>query len=1000
MRTGYFNKSEGKLVNLLRIGNKFFLVLFLSLFVFSSLIEAQGVGSLRGSVYDSSTNEKLAFSNLIISGSNIGAAANIDGDYYIRNIPVGKQTLEVSYIGYASKSIEVTIVEDRSLIIDVELDFKIIEGEVVVITGQVEGQIQAINQQLSSNTISNIVSKDRIEELPDVNAAESIGRLPGVSISRSGGEANKVSIRGLSPKYNTVTVNGVRLPSNSGEDRSVDLSLISSNMLAGIEVKKANTADMDADALGGTIDLRLKEASNEFKMSLNAQGGYNKMLEDWGNYNFFGNVSNRFFDDDLGIIFGFNADKYNRSSDKYDGNYRRVDTKEGVSKNEINEIITRDVYTIRDRIGASLVLDYNIPNGKISVNGFFNQLSWDETLREQNYNIGDTRHQFLFRENGGTTDVFTAAVGAEQDFYWLKYDVGVSITGSSTDAPDEREFMFVRENSAFISILPEGIHPTDVPAYLVNDSTRMGIQDIYSYDTERNENQEAIQFNIQLPFTITKDISGYFKTGAKFRWLDRKNDKQQYGRNGIAYGSTMNEYLTALDERIPEWDVRGLFDEYKALPLSHFLSDYSRDNFLDNQFPLGFQADFEMLNRMYDALNSVIDSTKQGGSQFETIHLGSLEDDYWGVEHYQAAYAMAEFNIGKYITFIPGVRYENDYSRYTAYTFREVTINNKPAPPADLDTITTTRQNDFVLPMIHLIAKPTDWLKIRLALTQTLTRPDFNMYAPITRINTYNNYMRVANTQIRPAVSTNYDVSFSFYENHIGLLTISGFYKSIKDLIFQYNYPIHKDIPTHEGFVIPDNWNKNVLYGADTYINNENNAFYKGFEIDWQTNFWYIPLLEGVVLNINYTYISSEMDKQDFKLVTTDRRIDRPGPPTYYKELLDTVRSSRLPDQPTHIANITLGYDYRGFSARLSFLYQTDKVSYIDKNQYLDNFSGEYSRWDFSLQQKFMDNFQVFCNFTNLNASPDESFIGTSLDKPAYMEYYGLTVDFGIRYKL
>jgi len=438
-------------------------------------------------------------------------------------------------------------------------------------------------------------------------------------------------------------------------------------------------------------------------------------------------------------------------------------------------------------------------------------------------------------------------------------------------------------------------------------------------------------------------------------------------------------------------------DEYGVMPISHFLSDYSRDNFLDNEYPLGFQADLNMLNQMYDALNMVTDSS---GTQLMPISIGSLGEDYDGIEHYQSGYAMAEVELGEYFTFIPGIRYENDYSKYTAYVFREVTINNLPGPPADLDTVTSTRQNDFILPMIHLIAKPNDWLKIRAAYTQTLTRPDFNMYAPVTRINSQNNYARFANLKLRPSVSTNYDLSISVYENYVGLFTISGFYKSIDDLIFQYNYPINPDVPVYEGFQVPDNWTKTIQYGADTYLNNENKAIYKGFEIDWQTNLWYIPFLEGVVLNINYTRIFSEMDKQQFKLVRSDRRKPGGGPPRYFNDLVDTVRSSRLPDQPAHIANITLGYDYKGFSARLSYLYQTNKVSYIDRNKELDQFSGEYSRWDLTLQQKFLDNLQVFCNFTNLNERPDENFIGTTLNNPTYIEYYGLTVDFGIRYKL
>lgn len=69
----------------------------------------------------------------------------------------------------------------------------------------------------------------------------------------------------------------MRLPATGKDDRSVDLSLVSSSMLDGIEVKKANTPDMDADALGGTVDLRLKEADKEFSINATAQWGYNKL---------------------------------------------------------------------------------------------------------------------------------------------------------------------------------------------------------------------------------------------------------------------------------------------------------------------------------------------------------------------------------------------------------------------------------------------------------------------------------------------------------------------------------------------------------------------------------------------------------------------------------------------------------------------------------------------------------------------------------------------------
>jgi hypothetical protein len=107
-----------------------------------------------------------------------------------------------------------------------------------------------------------------------------------------------------------------------------------------------------------------------------------------------------------------------------------------------------------------------------------------------------------------------------------------------------------------------------------------------------------------------------------------------------------------------------------------------------------------------------------------------------------------------------------------------------------------------------------------------------------------------------------------------------------------------------------------------------------------------------------------------------------------------------MPDQPAHILNATLGYDYKGFSARLSFLYQTDKTTWVDTEPILDNFSGKYARWDLTLQQKLgRSGLQFFANLTNLNNRRDQNFRGYTLTEPTYLEYYGFTMDVGARYR-
>ena len=117
--------------------------------------------------------------------------------------------------------------------------------------------MDAINKQLKSKSIKNIISSDKIQELPDANAAEAVARVPGYQLKKKW-RRNKVVIRGLSPKYNKITVNGVNLASTDSDDRSTDISMISQYMLEEIEVIKAGTPDLEADVLGGTVNFKLK----------------------------------------------------------------------------------------------------------------------------------------------------------------------------------------------------------------------------------------------------------------------------------------------------------------------------------------------------------------------------------------------------------------------------------------------------------------------------------------------------------------------------------------------------------------------------------------------------------------------------------------------------------------------------------------------------------------------------------------------------------------------
>lgn len=388
----------------------------LSALCLASTIHAQGRGRLVGVVTDSTSGESLPGANLWIDGTVIGTSTDLDGRYRLSNVPAGKQTVVFSYIGYEQKKVEVTVHHGGALELDTQLTMGAIVGEEVVVTAQLQGQAAAINQQISSNTISNVVSSEKIRELPDQNAAESVGRLPGVAVQRDAGEGTKVVVRGLSPKFNSVTVNGERIPSTDSEDRSVDLSMIAPEALAGIEVFKALTPDRDGDAVGGTVNLITRKAPEATQYSASYQNGYNSHESDVGQTKLSGSGSRRFHDGLIGALATASWQQANRSSDLLDAGYTFVrEAREGEERAVIgvNNLNLADRLETRVRFGAGLTLDYALQSGGVVLNTFWSETHRDEVRRRHRYRLGAARTEYELRDREINTRLFTSSLSGE-----------------------------------------------------------------------------------------------------------------------------------------------------------------------------------------------------------------------------------------------------------------------------------------------------------------------------------------------------------------------------------------------------------------------------------------------------------------------------------------------------------------------------------------------------------------------------------------------------------
>ncbi|HEY5615147.1 MAG TPA: carboxypeptidase-like regulatory domain-containing protein, partial [Bacteroidota bacterium] len=273
---------------------------------------------------DSLDQTTLIGANVFLVGTSLGSATDREGQYRITGIPVGAHVLRVSYLGYRAKDIEVNVGSDE-LEVNAQLTPDILQAGEVVVTAQARGQIAAINQQITSNTIVNVISEEKIQELPDANAAEAIGRLPGVSITRSGGEANKVILRGLEDKFTNITIDGVKIPATDATGRGVDLSMLSQSSLAGVELYKALTPDKDGDGLAGGINLVTRKAPETRRLKAEFKGDYNDLMGSMNQYISSVHYGERFFDGLFGVQLTGNLEKRIRSNERINVNYGNQD---------------------------------------------------------------------------------------------------------------------------------------------------------------------------------------------------------------------------------------------------------------------------------------------------------------------------------------------------------------------------------------------------------------------------------------------------------------------------------------------------------------------------------------------------------------------------------------------------------------------------------------------------------------------------------------------------
>jgi TonB-dependent receptor len=526
-------------------------------------------------------------------------------------------------------------------------------------------------------------------------------------------------------------------------------------------------------------------------------------------------------------------------------------------------------------------------------------------------------------------------------------------------------------------MFPGDTPPEDVPSFAKNVMEDFVWQYAYDNTAKTKGRQIAGQLDFETDFSLAKQLSGKIKFGGKFILNDRSYDLEKY-KASITYAG--NDYVIPLNEGI---------EQFKNIPVNTRQHSYDlfidknfdHGDFLNGEFKMGPVADVEMMHNIIDLLRKKYHEINNNAvNGFSYLDYSSQIRDYDGDEQLGAGYLMAELNITKKLTFIPGVRYE---AKKTTYNSVWGNSDGHVEDKFNSNDTTAVRNNDFWLPMIHLKYEPMDWLQIRAAYTKTVARPNYSALIPSMSISTRNKYLSVKNTQIRPELAESYDISFAFSNNYLGLFTASGFWKNIDDMIFHFSDKVIID-PEAEGF---DPMYKGYRYSAD--MNNETTSISKGFELDWQTNFWYLPsVLKGLVLNVNFTKIFSEALYPNFK-------VEQVGNFPYTRDSLVNISyTNRLVGQADAIANFAIGWDYKDFSVRVSMNYTTDIFRGHSFYPTYRRYTDAITLWDLRLKQKLPYNLQVYCNISNITNATERTHY--TLGYPASYNYYGSRVALGV----
>ncbi len=814
--------------------------------------------------------------------------------------------------------------------------------ETIVVIGT---RPQATTIKKEAPVVIDIAPLEQIRSLPDVNAAEALQRLPGIEMESDSGEGRFVNIRGMDADLNGTTFDGVRMTASNpatpqGGARAVAFDAFPAGILGGLEVIKSLTPDLDAEGLGGIVNIqpRIIPPGQDHILDASVGGGIQALR---GNPVYQGDftIGKRFLDDRLSVIFTYGAEDDHRGIDDVEEDYAYandgIDVPAGTSaflgQKEFDNLQNRwyEYHRLRQGFGGGATFDPT-PNSEIYLRGF--HAGYSEVAHKQEFVLSNLGHNIASVSAGGSYDATQAQAhfvdinthenlgndlieigGDTLVADKIKLDGRVSWTGGYDRWPYSINTKFFDPNSLDVTYNnADPNHPTYSAAGVkLSDPALYTSASGSNSPSQTTDTEYAGVLNLSLPLDFAHD-EGVLKFGGEVRERERRN--QQYAADLNPVSQNLTDYVSGSDIIY----YNGLYN-------------------------IGPQPSFDKLL-----------SIPQGPV---TADPSTFEHDN---ENIFAGYVQYSATFGR-LDVVGGVRVEATDGTYRANTITTDSAGNTLVTPNS-----SSHSYTNVFPDISLKYAASDRLQFRLAFSTAVARPGFNQITAARSVDLQNAIPIVTqgNPNLKPTTGSSVDFYAEYFLPHDGILSAGVFYKGFQDYISTQE----ANSTTVPGFV-------GQTVDLTTY-QNIGRAHVAGVELQYNQVFTFLPgLLSGLGVESNLTYVDL-------------RGEIRPG------------EFHALPQTSPLSYNAAISYDKGPIDLKLAASYVSRNLWVVGGDPSTDQYSQPRLRLDFGAEYHFNDKVEFYFDAKNLTNTHLEFTYTQSKAFPIQNEFYDSDFMFGVRVKL